>query len=1082
MPMEELEGLKTLDQALKLKRCPRLQSLPDLKPFLHKNTLKDSIKVLGCHTLPDEQHHIICTSAGIYFFHQDALKAVQLFDSCCLFYLYSERDGHNGTTTPLHVTFMNNGSVIAFGIEKERFRKYTSFDIPSDLLDNRVGFVAAASSQNIYISLDCQSILYVGAPTKLFKLEMGKLLTFFFMDDNSLLFYLYRHAVVGDLWVGVACETSPQIRASSMAGDLISYSQDRSHSFMWEWIPISKFQLRTSDQADCRMIKLDDSYAIAVTSRYTYILKIKNPLIIIKNRGSLNLESSIHVTGSLSDNKSGIRDRINLCVFDSSGIMSTTSFRILPKPPQAIRWEQTPLVAGQSFEQGELKFATRLSTGSSRENPESFLVVSNLTGCGLVDRKTGSMSTILPGSSKKVFDGNCIPTPGSDLDTYLLCGSFTEIHGFIEKYSLLSKNDRFEIISEQRLLHKPVVNLWCTDKGLLYESIDALYSADTNKKVCSFGQFVWYTRHDVLIDEFEETTLSVSEVAITTEGAVCCLAVISGDGVLKVLDVRNNEKSCLIFSIKLGSSMIRNPKSSVLFCSSDSHYYSVCYHTHGFLNLFRDSSAIGQISIELDWFVFDILLKSIGNVIYVITTSMDGRARIFQLSSGECLLEISSASKTKFQLLSLGTESDGILFYNEHECILTHLEGMVYGKLDLGFHPLKIVPRKARKNDSVFYALDHQGSLKTVEFPSQMDVSSLVPYGEIFDLHDCVPLRILPGFRPSLAAVAVKDQKRGVLRAILFDYDNMRIVDKHDFGAKSGDFSDVLLQSFDHEVIHSEPLRLFLKRFFLLCCTTPNESFVYIFRISDCKLELLQVERLCYFVLSISLIQGGTRILFGGTQAVIYNLKPDFKNSTVMICNGTHIEKPILKHLKAPFFFSCKDNWGTVFSLVGETCQVHFPSGNEEACLVNSHNKLDRSGRNLIVKVASKRLSIRDRYGLFPKSRDEKASFVSSESIIQSLSAPNKNDFADYWVTVDCGGYVNLYKGLTNNPEREFRLESRVLNVSPIMSQYSGFQLDAPKPSVQKVWPLFMIACEDGHIYTLGVSDSPNSVRLTHIA
>lgn len=1048
-----MEDLRTLDQVLKVEKC---SELPPKTSILYGTKLEGSIRFLGYQRLHDEGHYVVCTSEGLYLFDRTTLKESYAFSGCCYSYLYVETEAKG--RPPLHATFMDDGVVQLFQVDRHSIKLATSFPIAVELVNNRKTFTSAASSGAIYVSVDSETICEcneAGSLLEVYKIGMGELISFFFMRNGAFLFCLYRHKSTGHFYVDIAELTTGKRRKGDQEGG-------RCYLACGKYITSSRHRLRAADQTNCYFKKLNDDCAICITSQYTYILEPDSPLVTVKNLGDLNLKGAIGVSASACLNESRNQYVIKASVFDGSGNVMEATMEPHGKASRTAKWTRTPLLAGQIFERDELSFVDELSSQSFK----SYLLVLSSTGVSFVDRMKRSISTILPGRSKKVSDGNCIPRIGSDLNSNIFCGAYTENHGFIEKRTLIYESDMIQPTAKKQLLHQPVVNLWDTDHGLLYESMGYLYSTITNKRLINFENGLWLTRNNVKINVLQEGTVSVSEIDEGPEGTTCCVSVISIDGVLKVLDYRDSEHSEVLLSLDLNVINIQNAKSAVLYSAEDDCYYTVCYHAYGCLKFFRDAVQTRIQSMGMDCFLSDLVLKSVKGSLYVVLTSIDGRAKVIEWESGKCVLDIAASSESRLKIFDLGRKSPFGLLYNENESILVNLEGMVYGKLDIGARPLKILALSCESKE-VVYLLDESGCLNTLKFLSRYDyqtkISSTVWKSDVYDLPGCVPMRLLPFSNPGLAILVLYSEENRRLSATVFDYEKMCLADSQDLGTSDSRLSNVLLRSLDDEGIPSESLRIFMKRFLIICCATEREANIHVFRLNGYKLERLQSERLPFPVLSICLIQAGTTVLFGGTQTVSYGIKYE-PNEHVVTLN--RMENPVGKaaeHLRPPLFYICRNNSCTAISLLGDYCSFD----EMDASQVYLHRRLERFGSDPLVQVVTKRLPNRSEVCLRSEaSPTKRSSFKTSAEILRTLTGSLTTAPEEYYMlTVDCSGYVNLYNGAANAPIGHFRLTSPILSASPIAAQFGGLQLDGSRGRLEDTRPLFMLTCTDGFAY-----------------
>ncbi|QLQ82582.1 hypothetical protein HG537_0H03450 [Torulaspora globosa] len=1036
-----MEDLKTIDEVLKVER------FQDSTPYIHilcNTKLEGSIRFVGYHRLHYEQQYIICTSRGLYLFDGTVLKDSYEFPDYCYSYLYVEPNAKH--RLPVHATFMNDGVVKLFEVDHYSITLSTSFRNPQRAGDYGKPFISASNLGAIYLSVDSPSICQftsTGSHWGIYEVEMGELISFFFMRNGSDLCCLYRHKSTGHIYIEVAELTT-------------DIEEDYRYATRGKYITSCRHRLTSTDQANCYFKKLNDYYAIFITSQYTYVLEPGCSLITVKNAEDLNLRNVIGVSGSTYSIKSRHR-AVRVSVFDGSGNVMESTIKLGGKASQTATWIQTSLLAGQIFEQDELTFVDELFSQNS------YLLVSSLTGISLVDRMKGSISTILPGRSKKVTDGNCIPKDGSDLDSLIFCGAYTKNHGFIEKRTLIYNSDMVRPIAKKQLSHQPVINLWDTDQGLLYESMAYLYSAATNKRVVSFENGLWLTRNNVKIDVLQEGAISVSAIDESAKETKCCVSVLSKDGVLKVLDYQDNEHSEVLLSLDLDESNIQNGKSAVLYSTEDNCYYIICYHAHGCLKFFRDTTQIRIQSMEMDFFLSDLLLKFVDDALYVILTSVDGRGKILEWESGKCLLDIPVSSESRIKIVDLGRRSSFVLFYNENECILVNLAGMFYGNIDIGTRPVKMLAASC-ESEEVVYLLDENGCLNTLEFLScydyQSKMTSTVWKSDLYDLPGCVPMRLLPFANPRLAVLILNSEENRRLSATVFDYDKMRLFDSQDLGTTDSRLSNVLLRSLDDESIRSESLRIFMKRFLIICCVTDRESIIHIFRLNGYKLERLQTEKVSFPILSI--VQAGTKILLGGTQTVCYKIICELGGHIIKLSRTwSPVEEAAERLRPPPLFYSNRNNSCTAMSLLGKYRE--FDLDEMDACQGFLSSSLSRFGPDPLVQVVTKRLPNRREVCLRSEASSTKtSSFRTSAEILRTLSGSLTTGPQEYMLTVDCSGCVNLFNESGDNPVGYFRLTSPILSVSPIAAQYDNMQLDYFGIRLMQTRPLFMLTCMDG--------------------
>lgn len=1057
-----MEDLKELGEVLEVWKSNGRRTFENHlgQAVVHRQALEGSFQFLGCQALKHSYRYVICTNEGLHLFNENLLESKHMFSSDCCAYLYMEL-GMLDVSGPLHATFMSDGVVDLYRIDDDSINLVKTFPVSRTLMATSTVLTAVESVGTIWVSFDSQRILRCGKEydlQEIYNVGMGELLSFCFILGDLYLFCLCQHKSTGQLYI----ETARKKNRTQDHG----YSPERSNGtpscYSFKYATNRRLTLPTTNKDECYFISVEEHSLICVTTDYTYLVGGES-LTSFKNLNGPNLQSSVNVDAKFEVES----DQITITVFDGSGNSSEGRFSLSTNESQTITWNPVYILPA-GIKRHELSYVAPLSS----ESLDSYLMVSKLSGVSVLNRASG-WSVVLPGKQKKVFDGNCVPTDGSSLDSFLYCGAYTEDHGFIEKQTSSYQNDFLQVFSLKRLIQQPVENLWDTDCGLLYDSWGQLYHTETNKVISAFDDNCWLTWNNVTLDVSEERIVSISEVIEPGKGTVCCLSVILQDGILEVRDIRGNEHRKVLFALPLHVCDTQNAKSAAMYNESEKCYYIACFVAPGSLRFFRDLDQIQEVKLEMDCVLTGLTLKVVNEYMFVILTTVDGRAKVLSWKTGECLLDISVVYQSRVQLIDLGKRWPFVLLYSEYGCTLVNLVKMVYGKIDIGVRPVKIIG--CRRDCCLFYVLDDRGYLSKLKLSDRCPdkVPSTVYKSDVYDLPDCIAIRLVPCSEPHLAVVVLQNRRKSQLKAILFDYNLMKIINEVFLSKWDSKCLNVVLRSFDDDDIPSETIRLRMRRTFLISCTTQNTSTAHFVGLKSRKLMHFAFKKMPFPALSVTSVNFGTSILFGGSRTKCYN-----SEYTTSQEEGFRdiLLSPVETHwseLEGPLFYSCRGTTYMAISLSGNYSIFEHSSGRNIRPETAFDYKLGRVGSGSLVHVVTKRIPKGRSINTLKKS--DETDKMPSDEVLKSLSSSftiRPNNY--YMLTVDYHGYVNIFSGIIEVPIGHFRLKSPILNVSPIAAQSDGLQMDNVNWRLQNT--LFMITCADSCAYIVSVHTGPTEL------
>lgn len=902
-----MESLRLLDEVIKLEEDSK-SSAPAVCPFIYSDDVKNSSAIVGCQRLSGEFNYAICMNDAIYLFHGYKVVREYQFDksSHCYKYLYLEDcilSPH-----PVHMMIMSNATLLICESTSGYSLEIKQLHLPIEFCNSRDLYAIALPPESVLYSPDAQTIKSVSFQelldsnfsnvTEVYKVFMGKLLSFEVTQKGGILFCLYQHKSTGNLYVELA-------------------KYDSMH-----YILSSRHSLGSSSKYCIK--KVDDSWTICVTEEKTWSFKVDNSPVCVKNLHASELRGMINLDIRCFDNETLLK------AFCLDGAVLEARFRhASSSSPQVITWRK---VKFPSKFPSELEFATELFDAI-------YLVASPLKGLSLVNLKKATNRILLPSHSIKLFDGCCIPNGGTDLDSALFCGALSRSHGFIEKRHFHFSKDVLCIISSKKLTHSPITEIWATHSGIVYESAGVLYEATTNERLKDWNDGIWLTEDLIEIADVEGEIVSLQKISNSTYGHPCNYSIIYRNGNLELATCVSRGHLRAFVTIKLGLHIIDFAHAAAAYHDVEKCYYVASYHEYGYLSFWRNETEIFKYGLGLDFFISDLMVKVVQDCCYTIATSTDARARIFLSNSTDNLLEIEGTSGESFKLFDLDEELPFVLFYNDHEFIMVNLASLNYGELDIGVRPLKLL-----KCGGLIYALDKEWNLTTIDSSFRMSNTGGLPTPTLTcDLYElpgslALCLALLPTLR--YAIVVTRTSRHKQLRLVLFDYEKNRIIDRYETG-------DRILNALIKPLCDSSS-DLFLQRFFLVCCNCGEQSFFVILRIDNAKIVPLQYELLPSPVSTLAVSQDRSKVIFGGAGLKVYDIVKNYATGTIILRGATftlHNESLQVAVIPGSESLKCILPFGGCFEVdeIGGKVERHV-----------EHILSD--GSNLIKKTAFKRL------------------------------------------------------------------------------------------------------------------------------
>lgn len=1029
-----MESLRELDELIDIEE--RLSGFSaEVFPFIYPNDGESSSTFVGSQLLPDGLNYVICMSDAIHLIQKFEIRESLPFTGAnhtCYAYQYIENcilAPH-----PLHALILSDQTILILGVEKGHFKEFKRLSFTAQFRNVLCKF--AVSQEYVLYSSDGELFESLGLrgseglnqanATQVYKFEMGSLLYFDLMNKGRVLICFYRHRSTGDLYVELAnwCKNV--------------------------YVPSGRHFLGHSIEFCIK--KVDDSRLICLTSEKTWSFGLGSKPKFIINEHAERLEGLINL-----DIRCVGQDLI-LKAFCRSGTVWEAPFPSY-HPSQVMEWCRLPKIRG--LERYALEFASEIFD-------DVYLIASGFKGVSLVSAKDSKSWNIFPCQCKKMFDGCCLTNGGTDLDSMLFCGALTESDGFIEKRYFQYSSDLICIVSEKVLTSSPIEDLWVTKIGPVYLSEGNLYQAHTNEKLKSWNGGICLTRNLVEFPDVKGEVLSLRELSDSAKGHYFCYSVIYKGGDLKVLGCESQGDLQNLIVLKLGKNLIGVAQAAATFSTFDECYYISSYHQYGRLSFWRNETQVLEYDLGFDFSVSELLVKIIQSCCRTIVTSTNARAKIFGSTSNEALLEVVGTSNEPFKVCDLGKDQSFVLLYNENESFMINLISLDYGKFSTGVRPLKIIAER-RNRDSLLYAIDEQGKLTTLcvllKESSQVDLPTPKKTCDVVELPGTLPLCVTPLPALNYAIIVARNSKRKTLQVKLFDYEMMRIVHRYELNER---ISGALVQPF-----WDGNSDIFMRRFFLICCNSAEQSFFQIFRIDNLKIVPLQHCTLSMPVSSVQLARDHSKVVLGGAGLEIYDISKDYAKDEVLLRYASCASKNEFLHVADVYglkTYKCIQPFGELVEDDGTEGKVGVAQSERE-------RTMDGFTPTLIRKVVSKRLhrqSILSREGLAKEGAlDHLRPSIGVELFGRFAKAGRRYKESVYVITLDTSDCMTMFYQPTEDEQQTavcvFQVDEPVLNIVPAKGEFSSVQTGDPSlgPRLQGAAPLFMITCANNTVYTV---------------
>lgn len=1017
-----------------------------------------STRLVGFQLINGSQQYLLCLDKAIYICEEEEVICQSPF-KCgrkCQSYLYIDRYPTSANNyCPAHVFFISDGSILICGYNGSDIVQFEELALSTAIKFRRAHLpcLSAASRFGIFFSFDRKEIHCWGfqkghssssnslGVRKIYKLSMGELIYYGFMNAGNVLLCLYRNTSTGALYAEHALRRSD------------------------DYYFAKRYLISPSIPPNMIFKQLNDSWIICATAHNIWSFKTDCSPYTLKNLGIDNKTKVLNLDWKDEREK----ENVIFQIYDASGQVYQAFHSTSSHKNPVLRWTKKAQQVPGSTRPDEIDFIARIHSNS-------YLVISKVRGITIVNHGGKTVSEVSSCFYKNVIysDGNSVSTGGSILDSILLCGAYTNSHGFLEKQSLRYDKKLTHIVFTQNLPHTPVENIWTSDFGLVYESMGNLYRAGSVEKFRDFKNGVWFTESGIDINDEENNILFTAPLSSHLKNLSNCLLVLFSNGDLEALKFKTQKESEQLFILKLGPQTIDSAVAAWTYNPNDDSFYVAVYHEYGRLSLYSNKREVFRVRLDLDFFVAALLVKIIGAKALIIATSFDGRGRVYAPTSESYLLEIVAASGKQLRVTDIGLHISSVIFYNEQDVILVQLEQMIHGALDLGLNPIQIVPCGEDKPSS-FLVLDNNCSVSLIDFASTEDSSLLLRFEPtIYDLGNFIPLKILI-LRMNQAVIVLKNDVKKTLRIILFDYTLMKITAKYDIYQ---DCSNILLCQLCNEDFQINSLGdLFLQNMIIVYYINENVPFFHLFCVSRNALILQQTEQLLHPALTIAVEKNAMKLIFDGIYPMIYDINVDYKNGKTTLRCVSDIKLISPTHLSTEIAFSSKLPTSVDPSIGSLTLEF---TGNDVAS--GRADEIDSTSRyDLITQMALKRVprkhlceSISTEERSFPES----AFLKDSDILREFMSTRKKFEGKSYRMMIDCSNHVYISNSSDEcctigarkaTPFCSFRINETIIGISPISSVS-----DSPRRASTSVLgrlngavPLFIITCSNSAVYVL---------------
>lgn len=1049
-----MQDIRLLESELKIK--PKWDSTytPDYISLQPIGT-ESSTRLVGFQLINGSQQYLLCLNKAIYICEEEEIICYRPLKCgrICHSYLYIDRYPTSvGKYCSAHAFFMSDGSISICRYNGADIVQFEEVVLPTAITLRKAFLpcLPASSSLGIFFSFDRKEIQCWGFQNghssssnslrvrRIYKLSMGELMYYGFMNAGDILLCLYRNTSTGALYA--------------------EHAVRRSGNYCFA----KRYVISPSISSNTIFKQLNDSWIICAMAHNTWSFKTDCSPYTFRNLG---IDPKITMLNIDWRNKKE-KESVIFDIYDSSGQVYEAIYTNSSHKKPILRWAKKDLHIPGSSKVDEIDFIARIHSNL-------YLIVSKVRGITILNRASKTVTKVSSCPYKNVIylDGNSISNGGSNLDSVILCGAYTNCHGFLEKQYLQYDKNSSHIVFTQNLSHTPVENIWASDLGLVYESMGNLYKANSDEKFRDFKNGVWFTKNGIDINDEHNNILFTSPLSSHVKDVPDSLLILFTNGDLKALKFRSQNESEQLFSLELGPQVIDSTVAAGTYNFTDESFYVATYHEYGWLSLYSNVGQVFKVPLDLDYFVAELLVKIIDATVYVIATSFDGRGRVYVPTSNSHLLEIIAPSGTQLRVTDVGIHISSIILYNEQDVILVQLEEMIHGALDLGISPIQIVPC-GEDRPFAFLVLGNNWSVSLIDF-SLVEDASLVPRvkSSLYDLGNFIPLKMLI-LRTNLAVIVLKNDVRKNLRIILFDFSLMKVIAKYDIDK---DCSNILLCHLCSEDFQLNSLSdLLLQNMIIVYYINENVPYFHLFSVNRHALTLQQTEKLLHPALTIAVEQNAMKLVFDGIYTMVYNINVDYKDEKITLQCASGMEFLSSTHLCTEMSSSSKLR--TSGPLIAphrlEVTDNEITSGRAD----ETHNT---NSYDLITQVATKRVYMKPKNmsneaKSLPESRFSKDSDIFREFMRTSKKFEGKY----YRIMVDCSNHVYISYSSDEHytvnarkakPFCSFRMNETIINVSPI----SSTSISLKRASTGVVGrlngevPLFIITCSNSAVYVL---------------
>ncbi|AQZ15474.1 YEL025C [Zygosaccharomyces parabailii] len=746
------------------------------------------------------QKHLLCTNRCFYIFQKDQMLVKHFFEPGFICHAYLFVESFNSFAA--HIFMMNDGSIQIFRHQGPEMNLVECIDCSKVHRNDKLSLMTSSDS-GISFSVDSQRIclwnigIQYSQFYEIYTTQTGEILYYNFMEGNMLI-CICKNLFTGELFIEYAISLHPNVFETTR-----------------------RCYLDVSDVRNILVRKLDNTLLVCITPEETWYIKLnKLPF----RRKNLGLSKKLHLLNMEWDIE---KDLMKLY---ASGDVFLTSYSQIFNAAGPLKWSFSSIKKLLRRHQYEnVDFIYGIQEGM-------YILFSTMSGVQIVDviKKTAANIIACEYESKKYFDGHVALNRGTDLDSLLLCGAYSEFLGVFERQVYQYPH---QILSTQSLDHKPVMNIWSTQKGIFYESMGMVYNGSS---VESFQNGLWVSKNGTLIrDDHNDVVFITSYVAQDGKDMEYLLE-IHENGKLDVISVNQNQVTEKVLVLEIGSRLENASVISAFYDATAQQCYAITCSDYRTLNLYCNNVQISQILVEADFDVVDLNIRINANRLLIIATSSDGKMRIYSALKKIILLEIVSDFECQLNMVDM---QDFFLFYSLHEVILVEMKSLIYGRLALPMESAQIIPCDGHR----FHVLDSNWNLNLVEFSQQPILGSFE-----HEFPGFIPLKmeLLP--TRNLAIIVLKSSLHEKLKIILFDYMSAKVLKTQEWKTSC---SNVLLECVCGYII-------------LYYCdkTLPT------YRIFNYSLELFTSDNLPFPATSMSVCLDTRQVKFLGSRSMIYDI------------------------------------------------------------------------------------------------------------------------------------------------------------------------------------------------------------------